>query len=254
MAKKKSKSKEGAPEWMVTYGDMMTLLLCFFVMLAAFSELKKEEEFERVIQAFQEAFGYTGGSGKMPTDQLPEQSIIQKIEEIALHNLKYQQQSNTSDPSIYGRETTVQNIREGLKFIVGGMITFEPGSADLKPEGTAEIRKLAEVIRGKQNLLEVRGHTSAADLTAAAEYNNLWDLSYARARAVKDVLTSGGKPVRPSRIRLVGCSDNEPLLTRVLMDDPRVAVNRRVEIIVTETLVQEVAGETTDGQLTSAQP
>ena len=60
--KKKAKSQpEGAPLWMVTYGDMVTLLLTFFVMLLAMSEVKKDDRFVDFMQAIREAFGYVGG-------------------------------------------------------------------------------------------------------------------------------------------------------------------------------------------------
>ena len=51
------KSKGGAPEWMVTYGDMMTLLLCFFVIIVSMSEIKKDEKFLQVLESIRSAFG-----------------------------------------------------------------------------------------------------------------------------------------------------------------------------------------------------
>ena len=63
MAVKKKPAAEsaGAPLWMVTYGDMVTLLLTFFVMLLAMSEVKKDDRFIDFMQAIREAFGYVGG-------------------------------------------------------------------------------------------------------------------------------------------------------------------------------------------------
>ncbi|MHC4092412.1 MAG: flagellar motor protein MotB, partial [Planctomycetota bacterium] len=58
MAKKKYKASAGAPAWMVTYGDMMTLLLCFFVLLVAMSEIKQEDKFLQVVESLRHAFGY----------------------------------------------------------------------------------------------------------------------------------------------------------------------------------------------------
>jgi chemotaxis protein MotB len=48
----------GAPAWMVTFGDMMSLLLTFFVMLASFSELKSEEKYQALLDAFRHQFGH----------------------------------------------------------------------------------------------------------------------------------------------------------------------------------------------------
>jgi chemotaxis protein MotB len=48
----------GAPAWMVTFGDMMALLLTFFIMIASFSELKSEEKYQALLDAFQHQFGH----------------------------------------------------------------------------------------------------------------------------------------------------------------------------------------------------
>jgi len=76
MATKKPKTEEpGVPEWVVTFGDMMSLLLCFFILLQMFSELKQDHEYQRVITAIKEAFGYAGGIGVMPIDDPPARSV-----------------------------------------------------------------------------------------------------------------------------------------------------------------------------------
>ena len=61
--KKQKKPAPGVPEWVVTFGDMMSLLLCFFILLQMFSELKKDREYQRVVTAIKEAFGYSGSIG-----------------------------------------------------------------------------------------------------------------------------------------------------------------------------------------------
>ncbi len=234
---KKCKCPEGIPEWIVTYGDMMTLLLCFFILLAAFSELKDEEDYQEVIQAIKEAFGFTDGAGMAPTELLPQQSMLEVLEEIALHKEKIRKLSQAHDPGVTGRTTTVKRIREGLQFTVGGLITFEPGSADLKPQARDELAKVANVIRGQNNKVEVRGHASAGDLPAESAFEDLWSLSAARAQAVMRYLTDD-QGIDPRRMRVTGCADTEPLVARVY-DKAERAVNRRAEVIVTESLAQE---------------
>ena len=65
MAVKRRPKKQGpgVPEWVVTFGDLMSLLLTFFILLQMFSEMKREHEYQRVITAIKEAFGYGGGIG-----------------------------------------------------------------------------------------------------------------------------------------------------------------------------------------------
>ncbi len=249
MAKKKKAEAGGVPDWMVTYGDMMTLLLCFFVLLAAFSELK-QDRYEEVLIAIKEAFGYTGGAGSVPTSELPMQSIIQKLQETALYKLKIRTRSQVDDPGTAGREMTVKKIREGLEFTIGGLITFEPGSAKLKPRAEEELARLVSIIRGKNNKIEIRGHATGGDIRPDSEYQNMWDLSYARASAVMMFFTSREQGIRPRRIRVGARADKEPLARRVYNQVDQ-GVNRRVEIIITETLVDEFTPKTTDQLLMS---
>jgi len=235
---KKCKCPEGVPEWVVTYGDMMTLLLCFFILLAAFSELKDEDEYQETVKAIQQAFGYITGSGVAPTNDVPLQSIIEKLEETALYKEKIRKLSQADDPGVTGRDITVKRIREGLQFTVGGLLTFEPGSAELKPQAKEELVRVARMIRGQNNKVSIRGHAAGADLPPGTVFQSMWDLSYARARAVMEFLTADEQGIDPRRIRVTGCGDKEPLTARVY-EESQLAVNRRVEVIVTEVLMQE---------------
>ena len=248
MARKKQPRMEGAPDWIVTYGDMMSLLLCFFVLLAAFSELKNDK-FQKVMESMREAFGYTGGSGRIPSDDLPNLAMMAKLDAVRLYDKPFRQISQADDPGVYGKETTVKTIREGWVFTVGGWITFEPGSAELKPQAREQLAVLAERIRGQNNKVEVRGHSVGSDQRAGGNVD-LWDLSTARAKAVMLFITAKPQSIRADRIRIVGCGDTEPLKKRVY-DEAKHAVNRRVEIIVTESLVQEYQADTGDHTLSA---
>jgi len=83
MAKKKCKCPPpGDPDWMVTYGDMMSLLLTFFILIVSFSTIKKEQQYQEVIKAIKEKFGYRGGIGEAPTENPPENSTSVPVSEL----------------------------------------------------------------------------------------------------------------------------------------------------------------------------
>ena len=240
MAKKGCKCPpEGAPSWMLTYGDMMTLLLCFFVLIVSFSEIKKEDEFLAVVQEIQKAFGMKGGGGKMPTDEDPTMSLIERLEALRLRHEIRPNHANTEEPGMEGRETTVTKVREGLLFAVGGRITFEPGSADLSNDARLQLRKVADLIRGYNNLIEVRGHAATLELKGFdSPYADLWELSSERAKIVMEYLIGEEAGLRRERFRLIANADREPLVHRAYsVADQR--PNRRVEVLVSEALVQE---------------
>ncbi len=231
---------EGAPEWVMTYGDMMSLLLCFFIILVALSEIKKEDQYRAIVEQVQKSFGMKGGGGKLPTKDDPELSLIDKLETVQLKRRPVPQLSNTNDPGIDGREATVKTIREDMKFVTGGRITFEPGSAELTADAMKGLQRFANLVRGEKNVIELRGHAARLETKEIdqGDFDDEWALSVARAEAAMRYLTGKECKIDPGRIRVVGCSDNEPLKSRVytrLEQQP----NRRVEIFRSDALIQQ---------------
>ena len=242
MAKRRKKQKKGPDDWIMTYGDMMSLLLVFFIMLFALSEIKREDHFDVFVEAVQEAFGSKGGGGKLPTDDDPRLTLIEVLEELQRHQDHGRtEMSQAEDPGIDGRQIQVTTVREGMRFVVGGRITFEPRSADLSEQARRQLRQVAREVRGYNNLIELRGHADAGEAAEpGAAHGDGWGLSHARARAVMQYLTSREVGIRRDRIRLVANADREPLVRRVQGAAER-AANRRVEVVVMEALAEEFA-------------
>ena len=240
MPRKKCKCKPGVPEWVTTYGDLMSLLLVFFVLLAAVSELRRDRDFQQQLQSIREAFGYTGGSGYAPMVDAPQNTVIQHADAIQLFRKQHDQISDGQDPGIEGTQPAVTAIREGMQFVVGGVVSFEPGSAEVTPSGMRELEQLADEIRGKTNKVEIRGHAANRDRADDHDDVDLWDLSHQRADAVRRALTDQFE-INPRRLRVVAAANHEPLAQRVYREH-RHAVNRRVELIVSEALVDDLQG------------
>lgn len=243
MAKKCKCPPTGAPEWVLTYGDMMSLLLVFFIMIVAMSEIKKEDQFKAVVEEVQKAFGMQGGGGKLPTHDDPELSFIEKIESLLTRKRIEPNQSNATDPGMEGPEASVTTVREGLEFTTGGRSMFDPGSADLNEYGRHQLLRVVqrEHIRGTNNIIELRGHAEPMELTVnPSGYPDLWTLSFARARSVMRYLTGDAVGLRAQRFRLVAAADHAPLVKRAYTASQQ-APNRRVEMVVTESLVQDFA-------------
>jgi chemotaxis protein MotB len=238
MAMKKRKSEgPSVPEWVVTFGDMMSLLLCFFILLQMFSELKKDHEYQRVVTAIKEAFGFSGGIGVLPTDDIPLTSMIETLESLALRTYAETKISQNEVEGMDGPMMRVTSVRDGLAFVIGGPSTFDEGSAEVKPEVRAELAKLAVILKGRRNKIDVVGHAQVMFLPDDARWSNLDELSFARAKNIKDVLVEYGLDDRVFRLQAAGV--REPAVPRAL-DPGDAAENRRVEIIMTEQLVDEL--------------
>ena len=235
--KRKEECKEGVPAWVVTYGDMMTLLLCFFVLLAAFSELKKEDEYQRAVDAVQEAFGYVGGDGTIPVKDIPTRSMIQILEKLALQSQTKTRRSQNEIEGMAGRFTRVKRVREGLIFMIGGNSVFDPESAELKPQVREDLLTIGKLLAGRDNKIAIRGHADSKTLSPTSPWEDLDELSYARAHAVKQFLVEE-TGLAEQRIYLEARGDSEPLRPRAASPNDQ-QVNRRVEIILTEAVVED---------------
>ena len=239
MAKKQKCPPPGAPDWMVTFSDMTTLLLCFFVLIIAFSEIKKEDEFQAVVEEVKKAFGMKGGGGRLPTDDDPELTLIQRLEALNLQRQKMEHESNTDDPGVEGRERETQVIRPGMLIVLGGPIYFEHGSKNLTPEAKKQLAFIADQTRGNNNLIEIQGHCAAMEKSnLPPQYKNLWQLSYERASTVLEYLTSDEIGLKPNRFRVVSNADREPVVSRVYTADEQ-KQNRRVIVSVSESIVRD---------------
>ncbi len=236
MAKRPKKEAPGLPGWLVTFGDMMALLLCFFILLQMFSELKQDREYQRVITGIKEAFGYSGGIGVLPIDDPPVRSIIEQLEQMAIKQYEETKTARSPVDSIEGAHVRVKKVREGTVFTIGGPAVFDEFSAEVKPAIRDDLKMIATLLDGRNNKIIVRGHAHAKYLPTGSPWRDLTDLSYERARAVMAVLVELGIDDRVFRLEAVGT--REPVRPRA--NDPvDEAQNRRVEVILTEQLVEE---------------
>lgn len=224
---------------MVTYGDMMTLLLCFFVIIVSMSEMKKDQKFQEVMDSIRAAFGYEGSIGAVPVPSSSKNSLVEQLRKVILPE-RIKREGDSDEDGIDGRVFRVTNVRDGLTVEVGGRISFDRFGADLKPEGRALLARLASKVVGHNTIIKVRGHATLEALPPDSPFDDRMDLSLARAVAVSDALREFG--IRPQRIRIVGAGAYEPLLAQVYTEERR-AVNRRVEVVVTEAIVDDYSGQ-----------
>jgi len=227
MAREKKQSSEppGAPGWLVTYGDMMSLLLCFFVLLLSFSTIS-EEDFNQAMGSLQGALGVLPRfSGVLESMQIQSRQARNKMEEAA-RRLRRQLQ-------VVGKEQDVKieyDALGGLKISLPSAVLFDSGSATLRPEAYPVLQDVAEVLGDMPDtFIEVRGHTDTATLINAVRFRDNYDLSYFRADAVARQLNLFGA-VPMEQFEIIACGPSQPLATNNTEEGRR--ANRRVEIYV----------------------
>ncbi len=221
------KHEEQDAAWAISYGDMMSLLMAVFVMIAAMSELRPGGRFASVRDAVWGAFGFSDVPHKAPSlgwtrpPSLPEQ--------LARAGLL----SPTGPPPPLEDETLrccdVTHEADRLVIRIAGAASFEKGSVSPSPQALAAIERLGVMLRSGQARIEVRGHNGDGPLAPTSFYRDGLDLSYQRARSVVDALIRAG--VSGKRMCVSACGDQEPLVTPA-PEGSAAAANRRIEIVV----------------------
>lgn len=239
-SKHKKHHEEGHEEgWIVSFADLMCLMMSFFVIMAAGNpqDAKLDPEFKEIIAAVKEAFSY-----------LPPANSTDPVDlQILLNQLKAQKgkggagkrgDARDDNEGAVGRHDQVQNVRSGTQTIVGTQIPFDYASPSLNEDAMRMLAQVGPQMKGHTNIFVVKGHTSADEEYTLADGGR--DLAYERACAVAARLQALG--LSKESLRVQSCRNYEPLKQGVYTDAEQ-SVNRRVEIIATESLVNEVRGQ-----------
>lgn len=218
----------GAPFWMTTYGDMVTLLLTFFILMFAMSSINEQkflkaaaslagalgvlEKNISVIGEKSPAIGVTGVS----REQLDMLESLEMIAEI----FQVEALQDVASVEIVGPGEAVVRM--------GDELLFEPGKAKLKPQALRVLEGIANSIRGRTEKVYVEGHTDNEPISTI-QFPSNWDLSTARAVIVVRLFAERGIP--PEQLAALGRGEYTPLESNDTLEGRR--KNRRVELYIT---------------------
>ncbi|MBS1271007.1 MAG: Motility protein B [Candidatus Marinimicrobia bacterium] len=208
--------EEGDDEpWLMTYGDMMTLLLTFFILLFAMSSIDPVK-----LEQFVDGVGGHLGMSETRTQRATSLAdLYEAMNEIV-------QEENLQDV------VNVESGRTGVKMNIPSELTFNTGAALLTDELKPFLRKLVPKIKGSVFPVAVIGHTDS-DPISTAQFPSNWELSAARSSSVARFFIDEG--VAPNRLIAIGRADTEPLVPNTTAENK--AKNRRVELkFLTESL------------------
>jgi chemotaxis protein MotB len=230
----------GVPEWIVTYGDVMALLLTFFIMLAAMSQIKKEDnKYQAVVESLRQQFGYDQTVREIPGEYLPRNSAWQFLTNLGRARRKDLVSGGNEVTAATGDNLKVEAVRPGLSTIVGAAIYFDENSAELPESGKELLASLVPAIVGKPQKIEIRGHTSRKPVDDQADYRDHWDLAYERCHNTMQYLIEQG--IEPERLRLSSAGAYEPLNNAL---EPGLRKrNARVEIVLWDEQVEDFSDQ-----------
>lgn len=259
--------KAGVPAWVVTFADLMSLLMCFFVLLLAFSEIDAQR-FKQIAGELSKAFGvqrevpaveipmgtspiFDKFSPGIPeptpvesvrqqtTEQQPDlETLRARIEDELREKVESTTQAQINASMQTLQELLEDDIRQGklqleqdrrrIIIRVEEKGSFPSGSAEMSAGFDNMLEKIAGVLSRMPGDITVEGHTDNIPINTYRFESN-WDLSAARASSVANALLHA-KTLNPERMRVQGFAETRP---RASNDWPETrALNRRVEIIV----------------------
>ena len=235
---------EGAPEWLISFADNVTLMMGFFVILLAMNmkpastgaagESKEPgnpaatPEILDMAIAIREAFNNPVDPNSSSPIDLP---LIRRL-------LERSGPSQAERDGQIGREHDVKSIRPTDYYSPAGIVPFDEASTSLSAAGTEALRQMTRTLRGQNLVIEVRGHVSATESFGKPDRGVR--LSYERALSVAEALATLGFPW--AQLRIVGCGDAERLVP-IARDPAGHRTNQRVELIVTDQVMKDHADE-----------
>jgi len=230
-------SIRGVPEWIVTYGDVMSLLLTFFIMLTAMSQIRKEDDkYQAVVESLREKFGYDLTLKDIPGEFKMRNSPWQFLSNLGRAKREDLANGGIDVEAVTGDHYQVEAIRPGLSTIVGGAIYFDEDSAELPEGGKNVLRRLVPLVLGKPQKIEIRGHASRKPIIEEAGIRDHWDLAYTRCHNTMQFMVELG--IEPERFRLASAGPFEPLNNAL---DPGLRKrNARVDVLLWDEPVQRL--------------
>lgn len=228
------------PEWVVTFGDMMSLLLTFFIMLVSMSEIKQEDKFQALVDSMREQFGYSlSAESLVPGDVKARTSEFSVMSTMGRAKKKNTAKGGVPEKAPAGEEPMVRIIRPGRMTAIGSVIFFPAATAELDDRAIRDLDITAEELRGKPQKIEVRGHCTAEITARTAGTNTGMTLAYERAIAVMQYLVDvKGLPI--ARFRLSTAGDSEPVAVGDVSATNR---NSRAEVFLLDETADSLRGD-----------
>jgi chemotaxis protein MotB len=241
--------------WLLTYADMITLLMVLFIVLFAISQID-QKKFDALHDGLAQSFGdakvLNGGSGVLQGST--KQSVTPDQSQAAQQALAQQTQADVARRRQADSMRRVQNditqrlgvlgLRDSVEFsteprglvvnIVTDSVLFELGSATLRPEGRRVLAAITPPLSSLPNDLVIEGHTDNVPITGG-RYPSNWELSAERATTVLRYLLTDH--VKPSLVSAAGYADQRPLVPNDTTAHR--TRNRRVAIVIAAPAASE---------------
>ena len=249
----------GAPAWMATFGDLMSLLFVFFVLLLSFANMDIVK-FKEALGSMRDAFGV---QVEQPGDiQARSTSVVEMADKPSsalidsIRKPKQGTQGSEADQleaqmageitrlireSGLDRVMSAERDSRGVVLRVRGQLLFDAGNDRIRPQSLVFLDEIAQLAQRFPYAVLIEGHTDDEPVSSESFPSN-WHLSAARAIAVLRYLNRAGG-IEESRLSAAAMADQRPLVPNDSSEHR--AINRRVEFVFTRASVEAAARRST---------
>lgn len=248
MARKKPHEEhENHERYLVTYADLITLLLAFFIILYAMSSVD-QNKFDAFSESLSMAF-HKGTPNIVDLDGTFNKNARKEVTQEELKTMKEARESNKLEQAKEKVEKEIQsknleeNVKvtldkEGLHIVLKNEILFASGEANVKPEMKNILKQISHIVSTVENPVIISGHTDNFPIRTAL-YPSNWELSSARAVSVLREMVENNPTLKAERFAASGYGEYHPVAENKTEEGRQ--QNRRVEILVKR--MQEVDSE-----------
>ncbi len=235
--------EESSGDWIVTFSDLMSLLLTFFILLFSFSTVE-QNKFKQLLESIKDALG---------VQQVPEAGTREGLEAIHLDTLKKEVavdelgamvqremkeiQSKVEEYILKNKLQGLVNVQvgdRGAVITISDVVIFPQGEAEFNPDAYPILEKMVDLLKQFPYKVRVEGHTDNVPIHTE-KYPSNWELSTARAARIVRYFISRGIP--PERLSAMGFAHYRPIADNNTPEGR--AQNRRVEIVYTRESIIE---------------
>lgn len=237
MARKKKESNLGGlGEWIVTYGDMVTLLLCFFVALMEDAGAPSIQSEVLISSLNNLGMGGNTGGNTLSPGKLAELGnsvgTLPSTEKGKVLGNALRKAVSLFQPEIKSNKVRITSDEKGVVISLASDAFFRPASAEVNIEDTrAILARLAELLKSTElegRTFRIEGHTDSSPVAPGGRWETNWDLSVARSISTLEYLVAFGADDR--RFQVAGFADTVPLAANDTEEGR--AYNRRVDVVI----------------------
>ena len=241
--KRREEKEPNHERWMLTYLDLITLLMIFFVVLYASSNADTSK-YKQLAQSLNVAF--SGGGASIMGDSsaisvtVPSDKVIVPIEDpgtdatAAKSFEENQMEAIKKNVDKYLKQNGLSNSvstkidERGLQVSLNSTLLFDSGKADVKADSIKKLISIGKILNKVNNYVRIEGHTDSTPINNY-EFRSNWQLSAVRATNVTELLISQAG-IATKRISAVAYGENRPIANN--STEAGKAKNRTVDIII----------------------